>query len=706
MLRPEQMSKVSVTGSKQVLDDVIETVHDLNLLHVTEYDGSWEGFTQGDPIEGAEERSERLVTVRSIESILDVDRDDVDARTQVSDDEEIQRELADVRERVNELDDRREEINAELRDITERIDAVEPFATLGIDLDLLQGYDTLTVRVGEGDPDAVRQAVADTDEISTAEIFAEERIVAVFARPSAATDEDPLNEALVGVEFAALDVPDAAGSPEEYVADLEDRAEQLESTLSTVESELEEVRMDAAEFLLAAEEQLSIDVQKREAPLSFATTENAFIAEGWIPRERFAEFTDEISAAVGDHVSIEEIERAEYTSTGKEHHEAAADGGTVGSDSPPIVQDNAPGTKPFEVLVNAVGRPKYSELDPTLLVFLTFPLFFGFMIGDVGYGIIYVVLGYFLYSNYDSPGFVSMGGVAMWAGAFTILFGILYGEIFGLHVVGEMLFGGSPPLHKGLQPADIYWAQGWLLASVLVGVVHLNIGFIFDFIENFQLHSVKDAVFESGSWILMLNGLWIWVLSAQAAGVAPGFMYEVFSSGEGAAIPVGFTGFSPLIGTVAGAAFVLGLVLLVVGEPIEAVEFLNVLVNGLSYTRIAAVLLAKAGMAFTVNLLFFGAYQHHGEFHFMTGQGPEQVMMEYGAEAILFPGLVHSGVAGVLGGVIILVVGHILVLALGVTSAGLQAVRLEYVEFFGKFYDGGGEEYEPFGYVRRFTTES
>ena len=65
---------------------------------------------------------------------------------------------------------------------------------------------------------------------------------------------------------------------------------------------------------------------------------------------------------------------------------------------------------------------------------------------------------------------------------------------------------------------------------------------------------------------------------------------------------------------------------------------------------------------------------------------------------IMFGGLVHSGIGGVIGGLLILVIGHLLVLALGITSAGLQAVRLEYVEFFGKFYEGGGEAYDPFGY--------
>ena len=96
MLRPEQMSKVSVTGSKKVMDDVVETVHDLNLLHVTEYDGSWDGFAQGNPTEGAESASEKLVTIRSIESILDVDAEDAGPKRVVSDDA-LEADLLEVR---------------------------------------------------------------------------------------------------------------------------------------------------------------------------------------------------------------------------------------------------------------------------------------------------------------------------------------------------------------------------------------------------------------------------------------------------------------------------------------------------------------------------------------------------------------------------------------------------------------------------------
>ncbi|MFC6826817.1 V-type ATP synthase subunit I [Halopelagius fulvigenes] len=740
MLRPEQMSKVSVTGSKRVMDPVIETVHDLNLLHVTEYDDTWEGFDPGDPVEGAEEASEKLVTIRSLESMLDVSDDDA-GPTRIVTDEALESDLEDIREQVNDLDDERQELRQELREIEERIDEMSPFVDLGIDLDLLSGYDTLQVSVGRGKREQIERALGDADDIRSHEVFAGDRILAVFAYPSKNADDSALADALVGADFVSVEVPDAEGSPENHVRDLEQEAQQIRSKLDSVEDEIENLKLDAAGFLLAAEEKLAIDVQKTEAPLSFATTENAFIAEGWIPSERYTEFKAALKETVGDRVQVEELERASFTSDGDDHvredipagpggdgtgsptaadggdaDEARADGGNavvMQNDEPPTVQSNPGAVKPFEILVNAVSKPSYFELDPTIILFLTFPLLFGFMIGDLGYGLIYMGIGYFLWSKFDErPAFKSMGGVTLAAGLFTAIFGVLYGEIFGLHLISTYFWEGvlhmsHPPIEKGLSPATSEWALGWLVVSLLVGVVHLNIGFIFDFVDNYELHDLKHAIFESASWILMLNGLWIWIFSDVTRGTAPDFMFTTFTS-EGV-LPLGFAGFPAMVGWAGLVAFFVGLALLVMGEPIEAVEFINVLVNVLSYTRIGAVMLAKAGMAFTVNLLFFGVYaipgDHGDEWHFMLNHGPKYVLEHHSEATIMFGGLVHGDAATILIGLLVLVFGHLLVLILGVTSAGLQAVRLEYVEFFNKFYQGGGREYEPFGYERRYTTE-
>ena len=723
MLRPERMSKLSVTGSKRVMGSVVETVHGLNLLHVSEYDGSWEGFQQGDPQADAEWASEKLVTVRSVKSMLGVEDDDADSSRIVTD-EAVEEQLPEIREEANALDDRRDELRDELRSVEDRIDAIEPFVALGLDLDLLSGYDSLEVSVGEGDADEIERALLDADGISRYEIeVSESGPIAVFAYPSDNASDDVLDEALVGTGFSAYEVPDADSAPESYLRELESEHQQLRSEMEEADSELERLRRQHAEFLLATEETLSIDVQKAEAPLSFATTDNAFIAEGWLPTDEFTEFKANLTDELGDRIDVEEVERASFKADGDAHHEAATDGGqaagtastdggtTIGSDEPPVLQKNNGLVQPFEVLVKAIGRPNYKEFDPTALLLLTFPAFFGFMIGDLGYGLIYTAIGGYLYTSFDSDAFKSMGGVTIAAGLFTALFGVLYGELFGLHVLGDWVWGGHPPLHKGLQPVYSNWATTWILVSAIAALVHLNIGYVLGFIEELRFHGLKEAVYEKGSWILGMNGLWIMIFSKLGRGMKPDFIYTAFASGEEAAFALGFGGFSVAVGYLGIGLFLVGLLLLILGAPAEAVEIFDTLVNVLSYARLSAVLLAKAGMAFAVNLIFFGVAVtgegSHEEWHFMTSHAYEVGETYHGHEVtqIMFGGLFHGSIASLLVGLLVLVFGHVLVLALGVTSAGLQAVRLEYYEFFSKFFDGGGRAYEPFGYERVHSSD-
>jgi len=753
MLRPEKMGRVSVTGSKSVLDDVVETAHDLNLLHLSDYDGGWEGFEPGSPQEGADRASDALVTVRSLQSILGVDETDAESRPVLPDD--LHAEIEEVRTQVNELDDRRDELDDELRTVEEELESIRPFVELGIDLDLLSGYGTLSVAVGEGDEAAVREAMVDQPGVESHETFTADdgETLAVFAYPAV-----DISDALVGAQFTSYEVPDlgAAGeavSPEGYVDRLEQRRRELTSKLETVEDQLDDLRVEVGGFLLAAEERLAVQVQKAEAPLSFATTENAFVAEGWLPYDEYVDLAEGLQEAVGDHVDVDLVEVAEYDEGHPTDSEeiaggaggvgdptAAADGGSapaseevmtdgagadvaMGAAGPPVIQNNPAPARPFEALTNVINLPKYDEFDPTVIVFLTFPAFFGFMIGDLGYGLLYMAIGGLLYTQVEGAVLKSLGGVALWAGGFTALFGVLYGEVFGLHTVSTVLWEGvvglkSAPMHKGLQPADLGYAQAWMMLVLTLGVLHVGLGYVFGFIEEAG-HSLKEAVLEHASWALLMFGVWVWVFSRHLAAAKPDFLYLAFNEvganpaflelSESAtetqvAYELGFAGLPEVVGLAALGVAAVGFVLLVAAEgAIAFLESLNVLVNVLSYARIAAVLLAKAGMAFVVNLLFFGAYEDHGEFHFLLTEGPQEALAAHPDATIMFPGLIHSGVAAVVLGFVVLAVGHLLVLVLGITSAGLQAVRLEYVEFFQKFYEGGGDEYEPFGYETQFA---
>ena len=704
MLRPKRMSRVSVAGSKAVLEDTVEELHDLGLVHVTDYDGSWEGFENGSPLEGGEEISGKLVQVRAVMNTLDIDEDDYEEgrgqgfRTR----DDLYDRLEDVRATVNEGEDERNEVRERLREAREERRTLEPFADLGIDLELLDGYDEIDVRVGQGDADAVRAALEDADG-DEYEVFGGDGVVAVAAR-----DVD-VDDALVGVEFSALEVPDATGDPDELLAEVDERVEELEDELEELDARLDELADEHANFLVAAEEELSIEAEKSEAPLKFATTTNSFYAEGWIPEESYEELESRLSDAVGESVDVQKLETVEYDEGHPEEHSEAED------EEPPVVQDNAAAAKPFEFLVNTVNRPKYDELDPTVIVLLTFPLAYGFMIGDMAYGILYAVMGGAIYKGVDSDGLRALGAIGVWAGAFTIVFGYLYGEFTGLHVGSTLTQFGLPvPPGMGVFDKGIHSTQTaltWIVVSIGFGILHLNIGYVFGFVNDLG-HGLKEAVLEDASWILTLNGFFIWIFSAHGAGTKPSFLV-----GESSVLysnpmfDLGFAGFPATVGIAGAVLAAVGFVMVAVGEGVVgAVETpTNAFGHVLSYLRIMAVLLAKGGMAFVVNLLVFGAYESGGATHFML-PGTEYAT-HLGGEGVVFPGLVWIGlegsalglVLGLLGAVAVFLIGHVVVLLLGITAAGIQMVRLEYVEFFGKFYQGGGDKFEPFGTEREHT---
>jgi V/A-type H+-transporting ATPase subunit I len=734
------MSKISVTGSKRVMSDVIETMHEMNLVDITDYDGSWEGFEPGDSLEGADETSSRLVTVRALESTLGLEDDDVDPSVTV-DLTNADERLEELRTEVNELDDRRDELRDRRREIDEQLDQMELFADLGLDLDLLWGYDTLDVLVGEGDAAAIEESLAESDDVDEFDVFAgsETESVAVFARTG---EEASLDDALVGVPFTASEVPEMSGDPESNVAELEQERRQIEAELEKVGNELESVKINSGNFLLALEEELTIEAQKTEAPLRFATTERSFIVEGWVPTDKFDELTDRLDSAIGGQLEISELKRAKYTDHAGVHEtevhdeeEAAADGGTVQAsatddtdeqvatdgghadgdlvtvdDEPPVIQNNSTIVNPFEVLVKAVNSPKYSEFDPTITIFLTFPLFFGFMIGDIGYGLIYMLIGWIMYRRYDSEGISNLGAVIVWMGLWTALFGALYGEILGLHFLEW--FGMHPVIEKGI--TEEAWALTWLVIAVIAGWIHLNIGYLLNFVEELQLHGAKEAVVETGSWLLMLNGIWIFIFSKLFPNSKPDFLINPDNPStvllnEGP-LGIGFAGFSEPVGWIGAGLFVLGILILLTGPWYELFEFVVPLSHTLSYTRLTAVLLAKAGMALAANLLYWGAYQdEEGGFHYMHEYNPEDAHGE-----IVFQGIANMGeltsigpleisIIGALVGLPVFIIAHTVVLAVGGTAA-IQAIRLEYFEFFEKFYEGGGKNYEPFGHERTHTT--
>jgi V/A-type H+-transporting ATPase subunit I len=178
-------------------------------------------------------------------------------------------------------------------------------------------------------------------------------------------------------------------------------------------------------------------------------------------------------------------------------------------------------------------------------------------------------------------------------------------------------------------------------------------------------HGLKHAILAKGSWMMILIGgvLAIAKLMPDVTSKLP--------------VPTGDPVF--IVGSILAVA---GLILLIAGEGfISILEIPTILSNVLSYSRILAIGLSSAGIALVVNTLSMDLFIR-----------PKGVLM-------------GGGIVLAFVGVLILFIGHLINLLLGILGPGLHSLRLQYVEFFTKFYEGGGKKYIPFGYKRKYTEE-
>jgi V/A-type H+/Na+-transporting ATPase subunit I len=418
--------------------------------------------------------------------------------------------------------------------------------------------------------------------------------------------------------------------------DLEAQLAELQSEKQKGEEDLADLRKKHIEYILASDEYLSIETQKAEAPLRFATTKNTFIVEGWVPTKDLGLIQSDLDSATNGHVIV------------------TADSEAVDVEKVPIALKNPLPSRPLEVLVRAFSLPKYNEIDPTKLMMFMYPALFGLMLGDIGYGLIVIALGLLVSRVIKGQGMRDLAVIGVYAGVFSVIFGFIFNEFFGVEPFG----------HKGLLTSVEYYAVPrldnvltLLILTFVIGLLMLTLGYVLGFVNEYRQHGLKHAVFAKVSWLMMLWG----------GAIAVALVLPALSSGSGIQLSLGL-----IVGLV---LLVVGFILMIMGEgAIGLTEVPTLLSNVLSYSRLLSIGVSSTGIALAVNKL---------------------------SDALFF----SKGGIFVIFGVLLLIAGHAINTVLGILDSGLQALRLHYVEFFTKFYRGGGMKYIPFGFERKYTEE-
>jgi V/A-type H+-transporting ATPase subunit I len=301
---------------------------------------------------------------------------------------------------------------------------------------------------------------------------------------------------------------------------------------------------------------------------------------------------------------------------------------------PPVLMRNPAPARPFEFLVRLLDLPRTGSLDPTMLMALFLPLMVGVMVGDIGYGALLLGLSVFARRRFAARSPVVRDLTRVFvAGS---LWAIVFGFLFG-EALGDLgKRAGLPALwfYRGGKDA----VQTLLLFSLAIGAAHVVLGLVLG-VWRSALERRGGELLERAGSLLALGG--VFGLAGVSVDHLPG----------GALVP-------------AVAAIVVGVVLVVVpggalGLMMGPLALVGTFGNVLSYLRLAAVGLASAYLAIVANRL--------------GSLGPIWL------------------------GVLVAALFHALNLALAGFSPMIQALRLHYVEFFSKFYEGGGEPFRPFG---------
>ncbi len=638
MLKPKQMSKVLLTGHKDVLEPTIETLHDLHALHIEEY-AEDDYFHIGTPLPGAEDDSKKLLKLRSIASFLGIKKpypQPINARQLSS---ELEGKLETLGSMVSGKLERKSQIEADLKDVQTGMHEVEVFSGIPVNFDLCGGYETLHVFAGTvkkgADVEAGLKGITDEYQFFTGD-------TGVFILAVPVKYMDSVADLLAEYEFGEVKIPAISGTPDDLISELKNRQDSLTKDIESLSSEIDSVKAEYEDFILASEELLSIETQKKEAPLVFATSEHTFVIDGWIPDDEFETVRSSVEEATGNRVYVTIVEEP------------------VDEANVPIEYDNPKVVKPMEAVMNLYARPRYHEIDPTILVFIAFPLFYGMILGDIGYGLILLGISLYGRSKLHGEGWNSLFTILIYCNIVTLIFGILYAEFLGFPLAG---IHGHPGLIPGWDTITLFAGLGGemvtypihrthlvttlLVLTLLIGVVHINIGLIAGFRNVLAKHGMKAAVLEKIAWMVLQVGIFLLLFGVM--GVVPSML-------PGAVV------------------FALAVIMLVAGEgAVAVIELPSILTNTLSYSRLLAVGLSSIGIATAVNTMSGMAWSSGGIYIVLA--------------AIIF------------------ILGHGLNTALSIIAPGLHALRLQYVEFFTKFYEGGGRIYNPFGYNRIYTEE-
>ena len=640
----EKMKFLSITGPKADIDRVVDTYLSRYEIHLENALSELKTVKDLRPYIETNPYKEKLNLARELAEKIGGQLQSVPEK-ELPSQEEAAKTVDDISSRLKELNDKKEELQAQIQTLKRSKDQVEPFTELNYSVKEILGFQFIKFRFGRISReyfDKFNSYVYETiDTVMFKCLEDAEYVWIVYFVPEKLADK--IDAIYASMHFERCFLPDEyEGTPMEAEHVLDDRIKALEAEKQEVEGKILQTLDENKKELAAARTRLerfsvNFDVRKMAACTKHGD-HTFYILCGWMSETDAKKFQKEIESDA-DTFCIMEDNHNNIMST------------------PPTKMKNPGLFKPFEMYVEMYGLPSYNEIDPTILIGITYSILFGFMFGDAGQGLCLLIGGFLLYKFKK----MRLAGIISCCGFFSTIFGVLFGSVFGFeHLLDPMykaLFGLE---EKPIEVMSSEMATKIILVAIGIGVFLLIIAMCLNVYTSIRQKDYGRALFST-------------------SGVAGIIFYSAIVFGIAGQLLFGLPVFSaPYIIFLIVIPFILiffaeplgGLVNkepdwkpeswkdYIVENIFESIEvLLSYVTNTMSFLRVGAFVLVHAGMMMVVF-----------------------VLAETAGPIAYWP---------------IVVVGNVIVMVLEALLVAIQVLRLEYYELFSRFYSGEGRPYEP-----------
>lgn len=539
--------------------------------------------------------------------------------------------------KINSLADKKSACNAEEARLIRAIDGAAPYARLDVPFSAFKNTAHTTTRLG-----IIPASTADglgglLDGLELVgydfTVAGENAVCAVTAHNSVAEQADAY---LASAGFRQCEYCGDFSGKEQY----ERLSAELENVRAAREKAAEELAALAPSVrkLKVYCDYMAFELEKIEESGKTCRTEKTLFLEAFVPENGENRVKSELDSC-GLALFYEFSDPAE------------------GEETPTLLKNNTVVSN-FETLTNMYSPPSSREFDPNTIMALFYSLFLGFIMGDVGYGLLMILGGGFIYFRAKKgSGIKNLAGVFATGGIFAEVWGVLFNSVFG---VPFLPFNILPVVITSEYGFDVFTIMGIELPAILVialfiGILQIFAGYICRTVQEWRRGNIFDGICDGVSWAVFSLGVAIAVSGmieefalpsavTLAGGIIAGaaLLFAAVTAGRKEKLAGKFTkGFGSLYGVI------------------------NYVSDILSYARLYGLMLSGAVIA--------------------------QIVSKY---AIQF---IETSVPLAILGVVLMVVGHVFNFAMGLLGAYIHDARLQYVEFYGRFYEGDGELFTPLG---------